>query len=74
MEPPVDNSSRKPAAPAVRQAAEDAARQEVETSGLTPDQRTVMKPQETGSRTLHDTQAEAATREWPFPAPRDSPP
>jgi hypothetical protein len=56
---------RKPASRAVQEAAQDAVRQETETSGLTPDQRTVMKPQETGIRTLHDTKA--GTPKWPFP-------
>ena len=52
----------KPAPPAIADAARDAARQEIATSGLTPDQRTVMKPQETGIHTLADSR-------WPFPEP-----
>jgi hypothetical protein len=52
----------KPASPAITDAARDAARQEVATSGLTPDQRTVMKPQETGIHTLAESR-------WPFPEP-----
>jgi hypothetical protein len=52
----------KPAAPAIADAARDAERQETETSGLTPDQRTVMKPQETGIHTLAESR-------WPFPEP-----
>jgi hypothetical protein len=55
-------TSRKPASPAIADAARDAERQETETSGLTPDQRTVMKPQETGIHTL-------AEARWPFPSP-----
>jgi hypothetical protein len=60
-------SPRKPASRAVEEAGKDAARQETGTSGLTPDQRTVMKPQETGTRTLRDAKEEAAR--WPFPTP-----
>lgn len=52
----------KPAAPAITDAARDAVRQETEISGLTPDQRTVMKPQETGTHTLAESR-------WPFPEP-----
>ena len=51
-----------PASPAVEESARDEIRQEIETSGLTPDQRTVMKPQETGIHTL-------AESHWPFPEP-----
>jgi len=52
----------KPPSPAIDEAARDAQRQETDTSGLTPDQRTVMKPQETGTHTL-------AQSRWPFPEP-----
>ena len=56
---------RKPLPPAISDAARDAARQETETSGLTPEQRTVMKPQETGIHTLAESR-------WPFPEPTPS--
>jgi hypothetical protein len=52
----------KPALRAVQEAAKDAVRQETETSGLTPDQRAVMKPQETGIHTVTESK-------WPFPSP-----
>ena len=53
----------KPAPPAIEKAARDAIEQEIGTSGLTPDQRTVMKPQEAAGP--------APTPEkWPFPPSR----
>jgi len=52
----------KPVSPSITGAARDAERQETETSGLTPDQRTVMKPQETGIHPLAESR-------WPFPEP-----
>jgi hypothetical protein len=48
-------------------AARDALNRETHTSGLSPDQQTPMKPQETGDEGLGANTADA---NWPFPAPR----
>jgi hypothetical protein len=48
----------------INDAARDALDRETHTSGLSPDQQTPMKPQETGDEGL------GAVKNWPFPAPR----
>jgi hypothetical protein len=48
----------------INDAARDALERETHTSGLSPDQQTPMKPQETGDEGL------TANANWPFPAPR----
>jgi hypothetical protein len=50
----------KRAAKAIKDAASDEVKRETETSGLTPDQETPMKPQETGNESL-------GRHNWPFP-------
>jgi hypothetical protein len=48
----------------INDAARDALDRETHTSGLSPDQQTPMKPQETGDEGLK------TESNWPFPAPR----
>jgi hypothetical protein len=49
----------------IKDAVSDALDRETHTSGLSPDQQTPMKPQETGDEGLK------TEKNWPFPAPRE---